>query len=81
LANGGLLGWWLQAWRHVHKPCGNSAPRDFFAQNDCALLIQSNQVQRVLTSIDTNRVDSWDYSLAGHGDALLVLFESPKPTL
>jgi hypothetical protein len=52
----------------------------FFAQNDCALLIQSNQMQRVLTSIE-NRVDSRDNSLAGHGDALLVLFESPKPTL
>jgi hypothetical protein len=70
-----------EAWRHVHKPCGNSAPRDFFAQNDCTFLIQANHVQRVLTSIDTNRVDNRDVPLAGHGDALLVLFESPKLTL
>jgi hypothetical protein len=35
-------------------------------------------MQGVLTSIDTNRVDNGDVSLAGHGDALLVLFKSPN---
>src|SRR5262249_51845224 len=39
---------------------------DFFAYNDCALLIEANHVQRVLTSIDTNRVGNGD-CLAGHG--------------
>jgi hypothetical protein len=40
-----------------------------------ALLIEANHVQRVLTSIDTNRVGNGD--CLGHGGAILVLFENP----
>jgi hypothetical protein len=35
-------------------------PRDFFAQNVRALLIQANHVQRVLTSIDPNSARNYD---------------------
>src|SRR4029450_5083725 len=51
------------------KALGGQMGHQITDATDCALLIQSNQVQRVLTSIDTNRVDSRDNSLAGHGDA------------
>ena len=41
-----------EAWRYVHKACGNSVPGDFLTQNDRAFLIQANHVQRVLAGID-----------------------------
>jgi hypothetical protein len=46
-----------QARRHVHESCGNPVPSNFFTQNDCALLIQVNHMQRVLAGIDPNGAD------------------------
>jgi hypothetical protein len=54
-----------QAWRHVHQSFGNSLPRDLFAQNDGAPLIQADQVKRVLASIDPNRADNAGIVLRG----------------
>jgi hypothetical protein len=36
---------------------------------------------RMVIILDTNRVGNDDVCLVGHGGALLVLFESPTPTL
>ncbi len=68
-----------QAPRRVGKPCYDPAARDLLAQNDCTLLIQANQMQRVLTCIDANR-GNYSVCLAGHSGVLLVLL-SPRLTL
>src|SRR6516162_581844 len=66
-----------QAWLNVHKSCSNPVPRDLFAQNNGASLIQANHVQCVLAGIDPDRANNGDSSLARHG-VLLVLIKSPK---
>jgi hypothetical protein len=62
-----------QAPRHVREPCCDPAARELLAQNDRTLLIQANQMERVLTCIDTDRAGNYSVCLAGHGDVLLVL--------
>jgi hypothetical protein len=41
-----------QALRHIHKPCCDPAARELLAQSDRTLLIQANQMERVLACID-----------------------------
>jgi hypothetical protein len=54
-----------QALRHIHKPCCDPAARELLAQNDRTLLIQANQIERVLTCIDANRVGNYSAVLQG----------------
>jgi len=58
-----------EASRHIHESCGNPTPRDFFAQDDGALLIQANHMQHVLAGIDPDRVGGCGGFLAGHESA------------
>jgi hypothetical protein len=48
-----------QARRHVHEPSGNPVPSNLFTQNDRALLIQANHMQRVFAGIDPNGADGY----------------------
>ena len=69
-----------EAWRCVHKTCGNSVPGNFLTQNDRAFLIQANHMQRVLAGIDTNCADNGDVFLASHG-MCSSCFKTPEPIL
>ena len=67
-----------QAWQHVHKSCGNAAAGHLFAQNDRALLIQANHVQRCSYQyrsqlrVQLRCLSCWTWRV------LLVLF-NPRP--
>jgi len=52
-----------QAWRHIREPGPNPATSKLLSQNDRPLMIQANQVQRVLTCIDTNSPDGYRVGL------------------
>jgi hypothetical protein len=41
-----------QALRHIRKSCCDPAARELFAQNDCTILIEANQMEGVLACID-----------------------------
>jgi hypothetical protein len=43
----------------IHKSCGDTAPRDFFAHDDHTILIQANHMQSVLAGIDPNGMDGY----------------------
>ena len=44
-----------QTSRDVRKSCANPAARDLLPQNDRAILIEANYMQRILARIDANR--------------------------
>jgi hypothetical protein len=41
-----------EAGRHVGKPSVNLAARQLLAQHDCALLVEADEVERVLADVD-----------------------------
>jgi hypothetical protein len=47
-----------QAWRQVGEPCFHLATRPLLPKYDCAALIVSHDVERVLADIDTDHGDS-----------------------
>jgi hypothetical protein len=57
-----------QAFRHIRKPCCDPAASEFLAQNDRSLVIQANQMQRVLACINANGAGDYSICLPGHGD-------------
>src|SRR4029450_10407576 len=67
-----------QAGWHIGKTCFHLAPRPLLPQHDCATLIETDDVERVLADIDTDHGDH-TVELLSHG-ALLSLNASCQLT-
>src|SRR4030095_16137642 len=67
-----------QAGWYIGKPCFHLAPRPLLPQHDCATLIETDDVERVLADIDTDHGDH-TVELLSHG-ALLSLNASCQLT-
>src|SRR5262249_29978238 len=60
-----------QTGRHIGKPCFHLAPRPLLPQHDCATLIETDDVERVLADIDTDH-GNHTVELLSHGRAPFI---------
>ena len=65
-----------QAPRHIGEPSRDPTAGNLLPQNDCALVVEADQMQGVLARIDANGVCDRSGCLV-NGDVLLVLL-SPR---
>src|SRR5258708_7152058 len=66
-----------QAPRPIGEPGRDPAAGNLLPQNDCPLVVETDQMQGVLACIDANGVSDCSGCLMGHSDVLLVLL-SPR---
>ena len=61
------------------EPGRDSTAGNLLPQNDCALVVEANQMQGVLARINANGVCDCSGCLMGHGDVLHVLLSPRGP--
>ena len=66
-----------QARRNVGEPSIDLAARQLLAQNDRALLVEADEMERILANVDADRVD--DVGADWHG--MLLILAAPDQTL